>query len=286
MTLFTSFFADNTLAERTPILGQLPLPALPGTPAYTGTWLTAASLLEQEALALASGGVDGLELVLSPELQATVQALPPEAWVALTQTLRRLATLTQLPVGLATSPQAVPAALMLHELGLLHWLKLSVASGSRLTSLGWLNAGTSAHLLQETTLPLLIELHPQTQTPSLVLGEALSQTSILCWWKEQAEHLTSLYPQAGFSINTAFLPPIEEALKDLPPSFCIEQPQDLEMAQAYYAYPACKALFIGEACRRKPAAASLSHQEVAVKPSIDPRQVEVWVQALCGRSLS
>lgn len=274
------------------MLGQLFLPALPGSPAYCGAWLSAASLLEQEALALASGGVDGLELVLCPELQATVQPLPPEAWVALTQTLRRLASLTQLPVGLATSPQEIPVALMLHELGLLNWLKLNVASGSRLTALGWLNAPAFAHLLEEANLPLIIELHPDTQTPAS--HRALSNTGAfsLSWWQLQAAHVKERFPQADFCLSAAFLPPTDEAFKAFQQELAIEQPQDLEAAQAYYSHSACKALFIGEACRRTPAVSLFSAQETLTsterksKHSIDPRQVEVWLQALCGRSLS
>jgi hypothetical protein len=128
--------------------------------------------LEQTALAYRTLGCQTLLLTLNESRQNG--SLPSAAdLIRLTLAVKRLATLTRLPLGLEASPRLLEAwAGIWIEEGLIQWVLAPLWQGVRLTASGWME-GLSRQSLQQLVkryqkTPIWVALSPETQIPQQV----------------------------------------------------------------------------------------------------------------------
>lgn len=142
-----------------PILGPVHLLALPGTPGWHGDRDKLIARAEQEASALATGGVDGLivENRYDGPFPASDEHTDPAAAIAMAMLVRRLQQLTGLPVGISllqNDPETALAVALNTEAA---FIRLTVPAGARITENGIINSRFDAlrHYQSrlKTTLP-------------------------------------------------------------------------------------------------------------------------------------
>jgi uncharacterized protein len=145
-----------------PILGPVHLLPLPGAPQWEGQWDRLIARAEQEATALATGGVDAL--ILENHSDGPFSAEPvesdPAAAIAMALLIKRLRSLTGLPVGLSWLANDPATALAIAVNTDASFIRLAVSSGARLSQAGLLN-NRFQELIQaqtrlKTRLPFLL----------------------------------------------------------------------------------------------------------------------------------
>jgi hypothetical protein len=129
---------SETLNKPKPIIGTVHLQPLPGAPGWSGRTETIITAAEQAAMALASGGVDGLLIENTGDMPSVHPTLPPAALALMTALAKRLDAMTGLPLGISVLPNDVEAALAIALAVDAQWIRVPVLLGSLLTPWGWL----------------------------------------------------------------------------------------------------------------------------------------------------
>ena len=143
-----------------PILGKIQLLALPGAPGWDGHWETLITRAEQEATALATGGVDGLILENFHDTPYTAGRMDPAGAIAMALLARRLKQFTDLPIGISVLRNDPETALAIAMNADADFIRLSVVTGALMTDSGVINSRLNEllhyknHLKAE--LPLLL----------------------------------------------------------------------------------------------------------------------------------
>jgi membrane complex biogenesis BtpA family protein len=145
-----------------PILGPVHLLPLPGAPQWDGQWERLTARAEQEATALATGGVDALivENYSDGPFSVTMAAADPAAAIATALLIKRLHALTGLPVGLSWLANDPATALAIAVNADVAFVRLAVSTGARLSQAGLLNSRfqelIQAQARLKTRLPFLL----------------------------------------------------------------------------------------------------------------------------------
>src|SRR6476659_584365 len=84
-----------------PIIGKIQLLALPGAPGWDGQWDVLTARAEQEATALATGGVDGLIIENFHDTPYTTGRMDTAGSIAMAMLTRRIKQFTSLPIGIS-----------------------------------------------------------------------------------------------------------------------------------------------------------------------------------------
>lgn len=127
---------DSLFGVEKPVIGVVHLLPLPGSPAYTGDLEEALSRAEQEAMALASGGADGIiveNFFDSPFTRGRVDAATA---CALTLAVKRVMGATELPVGVNVLRNDALTALAVATTSGASFIRVNVLSGAMLTDQG------------------------------------------------------------------------------------------------------------------------------------------------------
>jgi membrane complex biogenesis BtpA family protein len=179
-----------------PIIGRVQLLALPGSPDWDGNWDSLTARAEQEATALATGGVDGLILENFHDTPFSRGRMDVAGAIAMALLTRRLKQFTNLPIGISVLRNDPETALAIALNTGADFLRLSVLSGALITESGVINSRLNALLHYKNRLkvdlpPLMVNISPQhlavgmPSTPNpeeqklnylLQVAEALPQT--------------------------------------------------------------------------------------------------------------
>lgn len=170
--------------------------ALPGSPDWDGNWDSLTARAEQEATALATGGVDGLILENFHDTPFSRGRMDVAGAIAMALLTRRLKQFTNLPIGISVLRNDPETALAIALNTGADFLRLSVLSGALITESGVINSRLNALLHYKNRLkvdlpPLMVNISPQhlavgmPSTPNpeeqklnylLQVAEALPQT--------------------------------------------------------------------------------------------------------------
>jgi uncharacterized protein len=154
--------APDFLQRPLPLIGVLELLPLPGSSGWRGSVPDLLTRAEQEALALATGGVDAILIENTGDIPyRNANGLDPAAIILLATVVQRVQALTELPVGIHILPNDVQTALALFMHTQLDFIRLPLLLGARITAQGILNSDFSAfsdyrNLLQLKNLPYII----------------------------------------------------------------------------------------------------------------------------------
>lgn len=146
-----------------PIIGRVQLLALPGSPAWEGEWNTLTSRAEQEATALATGGVDGLILENFHDTPYTRGRMDVAGAIAMAMLARRLKQFTNLPIGVSVLRNDPETALAIALNTQADFIRLSLYSGALITESGVINSRLNELLHYKNQLkadlpPLLVDV--------------------------------------------------------------------------------------------------------------------------------
>jgi membrane complex biogenesis BtpA family protein len=158
-----------------PIIGKVQLLALPGSPDWGGNWDSLTARAEQEATALATGGVDGIILENFHDTPFNRDRMDVAGAIAMAMLTRRLKQFTNLPIGISVLRNDPETALAIALNTGADFLRLSVLSGAMITESGVINSRLNALLHYKNRLkaelpPLMVNLSPQhlaAEAPSL-----------------------------------------------------------------------------------------------------------------------
>jgi hypothetical protein len=123
-----------------PILGTVRLLPLPGAPGWDGQWEALTTRAEQEATALATGGVDGLIIENSHDTPYSQGRVDVAGAVAMAMLARRIKKLTHLPVGFSVLQNDPETALALSINIEASFIRLSLLTGALVTESGVINS--------------------------------------------------------------------------------------------------------------------------------------------------
>jgi membrane complex biogenesis BtpA family protein len=146
-----------------PILGKIQLLALPGAPGWGGQWETLVTRAEQEATALATGGVDSLIIENSHDVPFTAGRMDTAGAIAMAMLARRLKQFTDLPIGISVLRNDPETALAIAMNCNADFIRLSVLAGALMTDSGIVNSRLNELLHYKNHLktelpPLLVDL--------------------------------------------------------------------------------------------------------------------------------
>lgn len=143
-----------------PILGKVALGALPGAPGWEGHWEDLIMRAEQEATALATGGVDGLILENTFDVPYTAGPIDVAGAIALAMLARRIRQFTHLPIGISVLQNDPDTALAVAVNVDAAFIRMPILSGALLTESGVIqgrmNELTHYKNKLKTELPLLL----------------------------------------------------------------------------------------------------------------------------------
>ncbi|WP_373532763.1 BtpA/SgcQ family protein [Vampirovibrio sp.] len=162
-----------------PIIGSVQLLALPGSPDWDGHWDSLTARAEQEATALATGGVDGLILENRHDTPFSRGRMDVAGAIAMALLTRRLKQFTNLPIGISVLQNDPETALAIAMNTGADFLRLSVLSGALMTESGVINSRLNELLHYKNRLkvalpPILVDLshqHLSTGGPSVANPE-------------------------------------------------------------------------------------------------------------------
>lgn len=135
----------NALAEIftpvKPIIGVIHLPPLPGAPAYEGTAVEAIyEAARRDALALVSGGVDGLCVENASDMPfARPEDVGPETVASLTAACLAVKTVSDVPLGITCVANAVIPAIAIAKAVGARWVRANQWVNAYIANEGFLN---------------------------------------------------------------------------------------------------------------------------------------------------
>lgn len=201
-----------------PILGQVSLFALPGSHGWEGQWNALTARAEQEATALATGGVDGIIIENKHDGPFTEERMDPAGAIAMALLVRRLKQFTGLPVGISVlrnDPETALAVAINTEAA---FIRISVLAGARMTHDGIMNSHLQNLLhyknrLKTTLPPILADVSLSHLVPHQgVLHQG--GTSTLSSTEQAIVHLTRVVqtfpdnlPLLGVVLSDQDIPP-------------------------------------------------------------------------------
>lgn len=199
-----------------PIIGRVQLLALPGSPDWDGNWDTLIARAEQEATALATGGVDGIILENYHDTPFSRERMDVAGAIAMALLTKRLKQFTHLPVGISILRNDPETALAIALNTGADFLRLSVLSGAFVSESGVVNSRLNELLHYKNRLkadlpPLLVALSPQHLTTGI--GQATNgQAQTLQHLLTLAQELPRNFSPISLAISSQSLQPQELAL--------------------------------------------------------------------------
>lgn len=127
---------EEIFANRKPIIGVVHLMPLPGSPRWDGQIETICARAEQEAVALASGGADGIIIENFFDNPFTKGRLDTATVCAFTVAVKRVMALCPLPIGINCLRNDSLSALAIAATTGAHFVRVNVLSGAMLTDQG------------------------------------------------------------------------------------------------------------------------------------------------------
>lgn len=194
-----------------PIIGRIQLLALPGSPNWEGQWDTLTSRAEQEATALATGGVDGLILENFHDTPYTRGRMDVAGAIAMAMLARKLKQFTNLPIGISVLRNDPETALAIVLNTHADFIRLPLLSGALITESGVINSRMNELLHYKNQLkadlpPLLVDISLQHLAPASKLGH-LSPAQNLTHLIQIANDIPQSCQPAGFIISDQVLEP-------------------------------------------------------------------------------
>ncbi|MBD2355678.1 BtpA/SgcQ family protein [Tolypothrix sp. FACHB-123] len=121
---------------RTPIIGVVHLLPLPTSPRWGGSLKTVIDRAEQEATALASGGVDGIIVENFFDAPFTKNQVDPAVVSAMTVVVQRIQNLVTLPIGLNVLRNDAKSAVAIASCVRAQFIRVNVFTGVMATDQG------------------------------------------------------------------------------------------------------------------------------------------------------
>lgn len=121
---------------RTPIIGVVHLLPLPTSPRWGGNLKTVIDRAEQEATALASGGVDGIIVENFFDAPFTKNQVDPAVVSAMTVVVQRIQNMVTLPVGLNVLRNDAKSAMAIASCVRAQFIRVNVLTGVMATDQG------------------------------------------------------------------------------------------------------------------------------------------------------
>ena len=125
-----------TFKTKNPIIGVVHLAPLPTSPRWGGSLKTVIERAEQEATALAAGGVDGLIIENFFDAPFTKQQVDPAVVSAMTLIVDRIKNLVVLPIGLNVLRNDAHSALAIATCVKAQFIRVNVLTGVMATDQG------------------------------------------------------------------------------------------------------------------------------------------------------
>ena len=132
---------------RTPIIGVVHLLPLPTSPRWGGSLKAVIDRAEQEATALASGGVDGILVENFFDAPFPKNQVDPAVVSAMTVVVQRIQNLVTLPIGINVLRNDARSAMAIASCVKAHFIRVNVLSGAMATDQGLIE-GEAHHLLR------------------------------------------------------------------------------------------------------------------------------------------
>lgn len=196
-----------------PILGRVQLLALPGSPHWDGNWDSLITRAEQEATALATGGVDGLILENAHDTPFSRERMDVAGAIAMALLAKRLKQFTHLPIGVSVLRNDPETALAIALNAQVDFLRLSLLQGALVTESGVLNSRLNELLHYKNRLkaelpPLLVDISPQhlcAGSQPLASGSLQAESAALL---ALAQTLTLTHlPSVSLAVSSRFARP-------------------------------------------------------------------------------
>jgi len=132
---------------RTPIIGVVHLLPLPTSPRWGGSLKAVIDRAEQEATALASGGVDGILVENFFDAPFPKNQVDPAVVSAMTVVVQRIQNLVTLPIGINVLRNDARSAMAIASCVKAQFIRVNVLSGAMATDQGLIE-GEAHHLLR------------------------------------------------------------------------------------------------------------------------------------------
>ncbi|MBD2297112.1 BtpA/SgcQ family protein [Nostoc sp. FACHB-87] len=126
----------QTFKTRTPIIGVVHLLPLPTSPRWGGSLKAVIDRAEQEATALASGGVDGIIVENFFDAPFTKNQVDPAVVSAMTVVVQRIQNLVTLPIGLNVLRNDAKSAIAIASCVRAQFIRVNVLTGVMATDQG------------------------------------------------------------------------------------------------------------------------------------------------------
>ncbi|BAY35029.1 photosystem I assembly BtpA [Tolypothrix tenuis PCC 7101] len=127
---------DQLFKTRTPIIGVVHLLPLPTSPRWGGNLKTVIDRAEQEATALASGGVDGIIVENFFDAPFTKNQVDPAVVSAMTVVVQQIQNLVTLPIGLNVLRNDAKSAIAIASCVRAQFIRVNVLTGVMATDQG------------------------------------------------------------------------------------------------------------------------------------------------------
>jgi predicted TIM-barrel enzyme len=271
----------ETFKKPKPILGRIRLLPLPGSPGWDGQWEALIARAEQEATALASGGVDGLIIENFHDTPYSQGRMDTAGAIAMATLTRRLHQFTDLPIGISVLRNDPETALAIALNTCASFIRIPLLSGAMMTESGVINSRLDELLRYrqhlKTELPLLmIDVSTNHLGPAPLFRSPISEKGgerlnhlihISKTLPRKVGHFAVILPDRDIEADeiTAF----KEATGD---EVLIENQTSARLAEAYY--EKSDGLILDADTRKSTG----SHPEIP--PTIDMPKVEELVNHL------
>ncbi|MBD2593144.1 BtpA/SgcQ family protein [Nostoc spongiaeforme FACHB-130] len=126
----------QTFKTRTPVIGVVHLLPLPTSPRWGGSLKAVIDRAEQEATALASGGVDGIIVENFFDAPFTKNQVDPAVVSAMTVVVQRIQNLVTLPIGLNVLRNDAKSAIAIASCVRAQFIRVNVLTGVMATDQG------------------------------------------------------------------------------------------------------------------------------------------------------
>ena len=274
----------ETFQKPKPIIGKVQLLALPGSPGWGGHWEELVTRAEQEATALATGGVDALLIENTHDAPFSEARTDVAGAIAMAMIIRRIRNFTQLPVGVTVLQNDPETALAIALNTDVAFIRMPLITGALISESGVVQSKLNELLHYKSRLKTSLPLILADVSASHLVPERPGQEPAHDIDELNLEHLLNVAMLAhkqgiagGLILNDAELPAeqIADFKAQLPLSVFVENRQaPKEDVMAYY--EEADGLILDSGIRKQ------GGKTPGILPTIDMTRVEETVNRLKG----
>lgn len=205
---------ESLWGGRTPIVGVVHLPPLPGSPAWRGSMDELIAIGVEDARHFVQGGLDGILVENFGDVPFFPEAVPPETLAAMAVVVKEIAGISPVPVGVNVLRNDASGAIAVATAAGAGFARVNVHTGSMFTDQGFIQGEAHRTLRMRSSLGTHVAILADVLVKHAIppAGATLEAAARDTWFRGLADGVILTGTETGSAIDLQGLGRIKDCL--------------------------------------------------------------------------